>query len=190
MRLSPLIATATLHFSLGSACGEEDAAGRRAEMLIDARAGTVNGVALGSDRGKIRQELGRARREGLMLPRLPSGIAVEDVGIPWTLDPLPGVRRSRVLTMIYNGISFLVAPDSGAYAFSVWNPDARTTSAVRIGDQLESARRRHPGLRCGIRNRDSEYTPYPYCKGRVGDNYVWFGQDPIRSITVSATPLG
>lgn len=42
-----------------------------------------------------------------------------------------------------------------------------------------------------MRNEGTEYRPYPYCLVRLGpDRYVWFGQDPIRSITVSSTPLG
>lgn len=100
------------------------------------------------------------------------------------------MRMTRVLTMRYDELTVDIAPRQGAYAFFVWRPDARTTSGIRIGDRLKSAAQRHPGFRCGIRNRNSEYTPYPYCKGRVGDIYVWFGQDPIRSITLSSTPLG
>jgi hypothetical protein len=61
---------------------------------------------------------------------------------------------------------------------------------VRIGDPLKTSVRRHPGLRCRIRNRNSEYIPYPYCKGKLGETYVWFGQDPIKSITISTTPMG
>jgi hypothetical protein len=190
MQLRLLILVATVLLSFGSACGEEDASGRPAPTVIDELAVTVNGVGLGDDRTAIRRELGPARTEGLMLPRLPDDVPLEDIGLPWTLDPLPGVPRTRVQTMLYDGMSFLVAPREGAYAFFVWRPRARTTSGVRIGDSLESAVRRHPRLRCGVRNRATEYVAYPYCKGRVGDNYVWFGQDPIRSITVSATPLG
>lgn len=190
MQLRLLVVTATVLLSFGGACGEEDASGRPAPTLIDPGAGTVNGVGLGDHRAAIRRELGPARTEGFMLPRLPDDVVLEDIGLPWTLDSLPGVRRTRVLTLFYDRMSVLVAPRMGAYAFFVWRPHARTTSGVRLGDSLTSAVRRHPGLRCGIRNRASEYVPYPYCKGRLGDNYIWFGQDPIRSITVSATPLG
>lgn len=50
---------------------------------------------------------------------------------------------------------------------------------------------RYPGARCGVRNEDTEYVAYPYClvfpaRGRA----VWFGEDPIRSITVSSGQIG
>jgi hypothetical protein len=190
-RRSKLTAAIAVVFVASMAgCAERDDAGRRAAIVIDERAGTVNGASLGDDSDAIRQTLGAATTEGVLLRRTPDGIEVEDIGLPWTLDPIPGVRITRVLRMRYDDVTVDVAPDKGAYAFFVWRPGTRTTGGVRIGDRLESAERRYRGFHCGIRNRDSEYTPYPYCTGRVGETYVWFGQDPIRSITISSTPLG
>ena len=51
-------------------------------------------------------------------------------------------------------------------------------------------RKRFPGFRCGIRNQNTEYVEYPYCTGRVGGHFVWFGEDPIASVTISSTRLG
>ena len=35
-----------------------------------------------------------------------------------------------------------------------------------------------------MRNRRSEHPAYPYCRACVDGHWVWFGQDPIRSITL------
>ena len=41
-----------------------------------------------------------------------------------------------------------------------------------------------------MKNEDTEYVRFPYCTGRVADDrYIWFGQDPIRSITVTVCPM-
>jgi hypothetical protein len=87
-------------------------------------------------------------------------------------------------------MDFLVTRGTGAYLISVWRDGTRTRTGIKLGDPLQSARRRYPNLRCGIRNERSEYEPYPYCRIRLGALNVWFGQAPIRSITVASTGLG
>jgi hypothetical protein len=158
-------------------------------VVVDERSGAVGGVRLGDGPAEIRRELGPGT-DGRMLRRVPEDLGTEELGLPWTLDPLPGVERTRVLTMRRDGMSLLVAPRSGAYAISVWLSGARTKEGVAVGDDLEAASETYSGLRCGIRNRGTEYVEYPYCKGRLGKTYLWFGQDPIRSITVASTGLG
>lgn len=177
---------------VGSTSGCEDPVDARRSLstVVDVRAGTVRGVRLGDSRQAIRGALGPPSAEGRFLPRLPDNMSVEDLGIPWTLDTPPGTPRTRVLSMHYQGLSFVVAPKTGMYAFFAYHSAARTTRGVAIGDPLNSARARYRGLRCDVRNRNSEYAPYPYCAGKVGDQYLWFGQDPIRSITISSTAQG
>ena len=49
----------------------------------------------------------------------------------------------------------------------------------------------YPDLHCGTANEGTEYITFPYCGGRIApQRYVWFGEDPIRSISLSVTPLG
>lgn len=176
--------------SLALACNEEDSAGQPTSLVIDAGAGTVNDAGLGNGRHTTERELGNPSAAGRLLSRVPEHLSIEDLGLPWTLDPIPGVPRARVQTLRYGGMSVLVAPGHGAYAFFIWRSGTQTTRGVRIGDSLKSATRHYRGLRCATRNRNSEYVPYRYCAGRVGKTYLWFGQNPIRSISVSATPLG
>jgi hypothetical protein len=173
-----------------AACGDEsDAARPPPDVVIDERAGTFDGVGLGDRPAEIRRALGRGT-DRRMISRLPRRLSVTELGLPWTLDPVPGVSRKKVLTMRRDGVSMLVAPRTGAYAVFVWRPRARTSRGVAVGDDLDAARERYEDLRCDVRNRNSEYGSYPFCEGRVGDTYVWFGQDPIRSISLASTPLG
>jgi hypothetical protein len=158
--------------------------------VIDERAGTVGRAALGDGGDAIRRAFGRPRVQGEMIRNTPKDVDSADIGLPWIVEPPSGSAITRVATARYDDLTVDIARPHGAYAFFVWRPGSRTTSGVRIGDDLESAAERHPGFRCGLRNRNTEYVPYPYCKGRVGDTYVWDGQAPIRSITLSSTPLG
>jgi hypothetical protein len=168
--------------------GDEDTT-RPPPFVVDEVRGKVGDVSLGDDPDDIERAFGKAAG-GLMAPRLPRGTAIDELGLPWTLAPLPGARRDRVRTMRYDGISFLVEPKRGAYAAFVWHRGAETRAGVRIGEELMPAAARYDGLRCDVRNQGTEYVSYPYCVGRIGAYYLWLGQDPIRSITVASTPLG
>ena len=62
---------------------------------------------------------------------------------------------------------------------------------MRIGDSLDEVRERYPGLRCGIRNEGTEYVEYPYCTGKLGPGrYIWFGENPVKSITMATQVMG
>jgi hypothetical protein len=159
------------------------------QTVVDEQSGSVDGVTLRDGRKAIRRALGPGK-DGRMLRITPDHVDFTSLGLPWTEDPVPGVRMRDVVTMRRDGLSLLVAPHHGAYAIFVWRRNAQTTRGVRVGDDLETVPREYSDFRCGVRNRTSEYPSYPYCLGRVGDTYVWFGQDPIRSITVASTPLG
>jgi hypothetical protein len=156
-------------------------------VRIDERAGTVGRAALGDGPRELRRAFGRPQAEGENVRSMPRELDTADIGVPWSVAPPPEIKG--VTLARYDGMSVDIARPHGAYVFFVWRPGSRTASGIRIGDDLESVRERHPGFRCGVRNRNSEYAPYPFCEGRVGDTHVWFGQDPIRSITLSTTPL-
>ena len=169
--------------------GEASAAPEPSPTTVDVRRGSVAGGTLGSSRGELEATFGPPLDQGRMLPNTPDGVSVEEIGLPWTLGPLPGVNMAKTFTMRYRGMTVDLAPSKGAYVFYVWRPRARTRGGVQIGDSLESVASRHPSLRCGVRNQNSEYVSYPYCKGRIGRTHVWFGQDPVRSITISRASL-
>ena len=84
----------------------------------------------------------------------------------------------------------MFARPTGAYVIKIAIPGARTLAGVGLGDPLDAAEAAYPNIRCDVQNRDGEYVPYPYGTTKLGDGpHIWFGQDPIRSITLLATPL-
>jgi hypothetical protein len=71
----------------------------------------------------------------------------------------------------------------------ITDPQAET-EGVGVGDNLGLAEDRFPSLDCGVARAD-EYRTFPYCGGRVGPRrWIWFGQDPIRSIVLTSSELG
>jgi hypothetical protein len=78
----------------------------------------------------------------------------------------------------------------GAWFASVTHPSARTRQGVAVGDRLDEVKRAYSGLRCGEANRGGDYIQFPYCTGQVASRrFIWFGGDPIESITLSIAPL-
>ncbi len=116
---------------------------------------------------------------------------VEDLGLPWIVAPPRGLATSdRMRILRYRHLRVTFAPPTSAFLIQIAIPGARTRAGVGIGDRLDAVRSAYPHVRCDVRNRNSEYVPYPYCTTKLEDGpYIWFGQDPIRSITLSSTPL-
>jgi hypothetical protein len=155
-----------------------------AELVIDEHAGTINGVGLGASPREVRRAFGEPDSDSPLLP-------TDDVGLPWIVAPPKNhPRDERAISLAYRDMDFLAMRSTGVYKLAVWRAGARTTGGVRLGDPLATARQRYPRISCGIRNENSEYPAYPYCCGRFGAHWIWFGQDPISSITISSTTLG
>jgi hypothetical protein len=88
-------------------------------------------------------------------------------------------------------VAFIFKGRRGLGALEVVEPGARTQTGVQIGDPLERADVAYPKLRCGPVNKDTDYEEYPACTGKLGrDRFIWFGGDPIKSITMSTNDLG
>ncbi len=65
---------------------------------------------------------------------------------------------------------------------SITDPDAQTSAGVGIGDNVEIARRAYPTLHC-----QTGSTLLLYCAARTSSGAdVWFGPDPIGSISFTA----
>jgi hypothetical protein len=76
------------------------------------------------------------------------------------------------------------------YALVVTAEGAAVSGGVAVGDPLSDAFTSYRGLRCGRTSGGGEYREWPYCVGAVGARrFVWFGEDPIASVTVSETSL-
>ena len=164
----------------------------RVMLTINERGGTFRGVGLASSRAEIEQEFGQpepySRKHGVV----PVGHGFYELGLPDRIRP-PGrgetVRQLARGVLRYGGASFQTTDEDGVYVFSVVSR-ARTPSGVAIGDPLAKVRRRYPGFRCGVRNRGRPRIAYRFCSGRLQSGvYLWFGQDPIRSITLASKPM-
>lgn len=207
--------TATVTFAVALAgvlvgCGAARSSSRTGVarvLTVDVERGTVGGVGLGSSRKEIERRFGRARPYSQAGGGKPIKAGeIEEEGWPWIVapprEPKPlrptDLRRAERLyrevitgTMRYDRLVFDTVPRVGAYYAGVADRRMLTREGVRYGDTLKSVRERYPFLRCGIRNEDSEYAPYPYCTGRAARGvYVWFGQDPLRSISFASRPMG
>jgi hypothetical protein len=156
-------------------CGGDDAPPRP----LDVSAGTYGGVGLGSSSGQVRAAFGEGESapDG---PAAPLGEEFSEIGGALSI-PLPknAVDETRDI-LRFEDVAFLVADDR-VYAFIA-------TAGGPVGAELESVRQAYP-LRCGT-TAGGDYREYPYCVGRLADRrYVWFGDDPVRSVTVSETSL-
>jgi hypothetical protein len=65
-----------------------------------------------------------------------------------------------------------------------------TRKGVGVGSTLADVRRAYPRLRCDTANEGTEYATTDFCAGRIARRrYIWFGNDPVSSITVSEAAL-
>jgi hypothetical protein len=93
----------------------------------------------------------------------------------------------------YDHVSFLLC-DGRVYAFIIAVRNARTLRGVAIGGGLDEAQSSYARLSCGNapygESFFGEQPWYPFCGGMLRANrWVWFGRDPIRSITISTNRL-
>ncbi len=162
---------------------------RPGRVVIDENAGLYRGVGIGASAAAVRRRLGDrdfARpNEGWS----PGSSRFSEIGGPNVLHipcrQRPG-RPSRVRVLRYDGASFVLCRGR-VFALMVTEKHARTQAGLAIGDDLEMARTLYPGLRCG-QAPSGDLGHYPYCVGRMQPRRsLWFGQDPIASITVSTT---
>jgi len=107
----------------------------------------------------------------------------------------PGVRnwppdfREAPTVLRYEGLAFLVGP-RGVFAFVVTAEGVRTNRGVAIGDPLA---RVHQVYRAGCGEQPygeplfgGETPSFRWCRTTIDDWIrLWFGRDPIRSITLA-----
>jgi hypothetical protein len=78
--------------------------------------------------------------------------------------------------------------DGRVDGFIVAQSGAHTTRGIAIGDDAKKTLARYPQLTCG--ESPVEGGSYPYRGGRIAEHrWLWFGRDPIRSITVATVRL-
>jgi hypothetical protein len=170
---------------------------KEAVASIDELRATYHGVGIGDDARAVRRVFGQRPFAGMDEPLTPTKADFVDVGGPTVVSPpcKPTTRRaggrSRLTLLRYDDASFLFC-DGTVFALMVTASDARTTSGLGVGDELEKARRLYADLKCG-EAPSGDIGHYPYCAGVIASTrsgprlHVWFGEDPLASITVSTT---
>ncbi len=168
----------------------------RVVTINDAHPG-YRGVYLGTPMSEVLRRFGKPPPNKSPYTG-PVGENPDELGLPVGLSPPPRppipLTRSRndIHDLRYRHVVFSVSTTpAGTYYFAVSAPGARTSRGVGIGDSLAKARSAYRGvLHCGIANQGSEYPSFPYCGARLAPHvYLYFGQDPIRSIAFASTWL-
>jgi hypothetical protein len=168
---------------------------RGGAALIDENRGTYRGVGIGASPTAVRRVLGArpfAQRDEPPTPRTARSISA--IGGPDALTrpcrpTAPGQAAARTRILRYPHVSFLFCGNRVS-ALVVSDGQARTQAGLGIGDRLAQARTLYPGLRCD-RASSAEPGGYPFCVGGLQPRRsLWFGHDPIDSITISAVCFG
>jgi hypothetical protein len=160
--------------------GAEDDSGL--PTAIDEQEGSYGGVGLGSTEADVRAAFGEPGEGDGFFPLDQESPR----GPPWI--PAPGGTRPTVLR--YEEAAFLVSPSVGVYSLMVTLQGATTAAGVEIGDRLDAARQSYQSVKCGEAIAGEplfggETPTYPWCRARVGRIDVFFGGDPIESVTLT-----
>ena len=149
--------------------------------IVNTLRGTYRGVGIGATTRSVERVFGHRPLSGQNEPISPRKEDFVDIGGPTVIAGACGT------TLRYDHVTFLVC-DGRVTGFIVAQSGARTERGVAIGDNADKAASRYPELTCG--QAPFEGGSYPYCGGRIAAHrWVWFGRDPVRSITVTTAPL-
>jgi hypothetical protein len=185
--LGVLAAAAVALLLIGGVVGgggddNEPPGARRA--VIDEHAGSYRDVEIGDAEDDVRRIFGEpGEGDGFF----PLGESFGEIG------GAPGVRnwppdwRGRPALLRYDNVAFLVGL-RGVFAFVVTEDEARTMRGVKIGDPLKRARAVYGGG-CGKQQYGEslfgDQPSFRWCRTTIDHRIrLWFGRDPIRSITV------
>jgi hypothetical protein len=102
------------------------------------------------------------------------------------------IRGSRTppSELHYGDTAYLVSPSSGVFSMATLEQGARTRAGVGVGDELEGVRVAYADVQCGEATAGEavfgESPSYQWCRALVGGVRVFFGGDPIESITLTS----
>jgi hypothetical protein len=156
-------------------------------VLVDERAGRLRGVEFGDTADEVRARLGEPTDdEDGFFPAGMDYTGPPSIPVP-RADHHPPVKPEE---LHYDHMALLVSPTVGVYSMAIVADGARTRAGVRLGDDLERVRERYARVRCGEAVAGEplfgdDYPTYPWCRALVGETRVFFGDDPIESITLT-----
>jgi len=149
--------------------------------FVNTLRGTYRGVGIGDTTAAVQRIFGHEVLSGHAESIAPRKDDFVDIGGPTVVAGGCGTA------LRYAHVTFLVC-GGHVNGFIVAQRGARTERGVAIGDDTDRARARYPRLTCG--QAPFEGGSYPYCGGRIAKHrWLWFGRNPVRSITVAAVPL-
>jgi hypothetical protein len=164
--------------------GSSDKDTGRAPIIVDEAAPRYGSVGLGSTKAEVERVLGPGDTSAGFAPadRLPAEVAVP-LAIP---NPF-GAEHERPELRRYEDSAFLFLHDR-AYAMMLTGRAIETARGVGIGDSIDDVRGRYDAVRCadvaGGESALGGTETYPSCQVRIRPRrFVWFGGDPIRSLT-------
>jgi hypothetical protein len=168
---------------------------------IDEARGTYRAVGVGDDAAAVRRIFGQRPFANLdREPAIPTNAQINETGGPAVINlrckPTGRLRegRPRLAVLRYDEVAFFLCDDR-VFAWIVIASDARTARGVSVGDDLEKVPTLYPALHCD-EAPSGDLGSYPYCAGAIRSQrgaprlHVWFGDDPIASITISTTRYG
>lgn len=157
---------------------------RAHKQVLDERAGSYRGVALGATRRDAVAALGPAPRWTSNDSIAPLENDWVDIGAPNEI-PSPGAPGA----LRYPHVSVLL-DDGRVTAVVVAEPEAESLRGVGVGDPLDEARKAYPGIRCGEAAKGDAGATFPYCSVRLdAKRWLRFGEDPVQSITIASLRL-
>jgi hypothetical protein len=152
------------------------------QVLVNERSGELLGVRFGDTGEQVRARLGEETdsEDGVF----PAGALF--TGPPSI--PVPAsdqATRAQPDELHYDETAYLVSPTAGVFTMVSLADGARTVAGVAIGDDLARVREAYERVDCG-KTAYSDARNYAWCRVS-GDIRVFFGGDPIESITMSVT---
>ena len=156
---------------------------------VNERVGIVRGIRFGDSAAHVRRLLGEPSDDAQGF--FPEGS--DFTGPPSIAAPRRDQARVPPLppqTLHYEDVAYLVSPTVGVFSMATLAEGARTRAGVAVGDDVARVRERYRGVRCGEAVAGEplfggDVPKYPWCRVQVGDVRVFFGDDPIESITLT-----
>jgi hypothetical protein len=180
-----LLASAAVVMALALAFGGDDE--EASPVLVDERDGILHGVRFGDSEDEVRARRGEPSDDSDGF--FPDGADYTGPpGIPSPRTDQASPRQPRPLH--YDETAYLVSPSVGVFSMATLEEGARTRAGPGVGDDLALVRERYDRVDCGEAVAGEpllggETPTYPWCRALVGGIRVFFGEDPIESITLT-----